>query len=89
MHVRPGVFLLVDVGTCMCMCVRVSVCVCVCVCTHPQEENARAGVLLEQSAYCLLFTAPPSVRKFAFHMVLAALRYNSGGFKRLALHCYK
>ncbi len=64
---------------------------CVCVCAHAasQEENARAGVLLEQSAYCLLFTAPPSVRKFAFHLVLAALRYNSGGFKRLALHCYK
>ena len=55
----------------------------------PQEESARAAVLLEQSAYCLLFTSPPSVRKFAFHMVLAALRYNSAGFKRLGLHAYR
>ncbi len=46
-------------------------------------------MLLEQSALCLLYTSPPSVRKFAFHMVLAGLRYNAAGLKRLGLHAYR
>lgn len=59
------------------------------VCACWQEESARAAVLLEQSALCLLYTSPPSVRKFAFHMVLAGLRYNAAGLKRLGLHAYR
>jgi hypothetical protein len=56
---------------------------------HVQEENTRAGLLLEQSALCLLYSTPPSRRKFAFQMVLAGLRYHAAGHKRLAVHSYR
>ncbi len=56
---------------------------------HFDEDNARAALLLEQSAYALLRVAPPSARKFAFHIVLAGLRYHSCKQKRLAIHCYR
>lgn len=56
---------------------------------HFDEDSARAALLLEQSAYCLLRMAPPSVRKFAFHLVLAGLRYHGSKQKRLAVHCYR
>lgn len=55
-----------------------------------QEENLRAGLLLEQAAHSLLRLAPsPHTRKFAFHLVLAGLRYNLCGQKELALRAYK
>ena len=54
-----------------------------------QEENGRAALLLEQSAYALLYLPLPSQRKFAFQMVLAGLRYHSCGQKRLATQAYR
>jgi hypothetical protein len=39
-----------------------------------QGVSLRAGVLLEQSAYCYLRVSPPMLRKFGFHMVLAGNR---------------
>ena len=55
-----------------------------------QEENLRAGLLLEQAAHSLLRLAPaPHVRKFAFHLVLAGLRFNLCEQKGLALRAYK
>lgn len=39
-----------------------------CADTPVQEENARAALLLEQSAYCLLYCRPPAPRKFAFQV---------------------
>ncbi|KXZ49490.1 hypothetical protein GPECTOR_21g716 [Gonium pectorale] len=54
-----------------------------------EEENARAGLLLEQSAYAMLFARPPLVRKFAFQMVLAGIRYICCGQKRIAIHAYR
>ncbi|KAG2449122.1 hypothetical protein HYH02_005870 [Chlamydomonas schloesseri] len=54
-----------------------------------EEENARAGLLLEQSAYCMLYLRPPLVRKFAFQMVLAGIRYICCGQKRIAIHAYR
>ncbi|PNW88325.1 hypothetical protein CHLRE_01g024400v5 [Chlamydomonas reinhardtii] len=54
-----------------------------------EEENARAGLLLEQSAYCMLYIRPPLVRKFAFQMVLAGIRYICCGQKRIAIHAYR
>lgn len=54
-----------------------------------QEENARAALLLEQAAYALLYPRQPSLRKFAFQMVLAGLRYHSCGQKRLAMQAYR
>ena len=54
-----------------------------------QEENLRAGLLLEQAAHCLLLQSPPHVRKFAFHLVLAGLRYDMCAQKGLAQRAYK
>ncbi|KAG2489318.1 hypothetical protein HYH03_012150 [Edaphochlamys debaryana] len=54
-----------------------------------EEENARAGLLLEQSAYAMLYARPPLVRKFAFQMVLAGIRYICCGQKRIAIHAYR
>ena len=54
-----------------------------------QEENLRAGLLLEQAAYCLLSQSPPHTRKFAFHLVLAGLRYDMCAQKGLAQRAYK
>ena len=54
-----------------------------------QEENLRAALLLEQAALCLLRVQPPSVRKFAFHMVLAGLRYNACDQKGLGTRAYR
>jgi hypothetical protein len=56
---------------------------------HFDEEGARAALLLEAAAYCLLRCRPASVRKAAFQLVLAGLRYHSAKQKRLSIHCYK
>ena len=61
-----------------------------CVMMHPlQEDNACAGLLLEQAAHCLLAQPHPHARKFAFHQVLAGLRYNLCDQKGLALRAYR
>eukprot|EP00798_Chlamydomonas_sp_ICE-L_P000836 gene836-33567_t len=57
--------------------------------SHFEEENARAALLLEQAAYQLLFPKTPSIRKYAFRMVLAGLRFHSCAQKRLSLHAYR
>lgn len=56
---------------------------------HFDEDSARAALLLEQSSYCLLRAGPPMVRKFAFHLVLAGLRFHGCKQKRLAVHAYR
>ena len=53
-----------------------------------QEENLRSGLLLEQAAYCLLSLSPPHTRKFAFHLVLAGLRYDMCEQKELSNRAY-
>lgn len=45
--------------------------------------------MLEQAAHCLLRTAPPHVRKYAFHMVLSGLRYNACGQQQLGIRAYR
>ncbi|EFN58685.1 hypothetical protein CHLNCDRAFT_140292 [Chlorella variabilis] len=55
---------------------------------HFQEENLRAGLLLEQAAYCLLSHQPPHTRKFAFHLVLAGLRFDMCEQKQLSTRAY-
>ena len=55
----------------------------------PQEENLRAGLMLEQAAYCLLALSSPHTRKFAFHLVLAGLRFDMCGHKGLARRAYR
>ena len=53
-----------------------------------QEDNLRAGLLLEQAAYCLLSLQPAHKRKFAFHLVLAGLRYDMCEQKFLSRRAY-
>ena len=48
-----------------------------------------AALLLEQAAHLQLLCTPPGVRKYAFHTVLAGLRYNSAGQARLGMRCYR
>ena len=54
-----------------------------------QEESLRAALLLEQAALCLLRVAPPALRKFSFHMVLAGLRYAGCGQAALGARAYQ
>ncbi len=54
-----------------------------------QEEGLRAALMLEQAALCLLRASPPALRKFAFHMVLAGLRYASSGQAALGARAYQ
>lgn len=54
-----------------------------------QEENLRSGLLLEQGTLCLLRTRPPRLRKFAFHMTLAGLRFNACDQKALGARAYR
>lgn len=60
---------------------------------HPprrvQEDNTGAGLLLEQAAHSLLRLQPPRARKFAFHLVLAGLRYGACDQDGLAQRCYR
>jgi hypothetical protein len=58
-------------------------------CLFVQEENLIAAVLLEQAALNLLHTDPPAVRKWAFHLVLAALRFSNCQQPRLANRAYR
>ena len=55
---------------------------------HFDEEAARAALLLEQAAWALLRASTPQARKWAFHLVLAGLRFHACKQKRLAIHCY-
>lgn len=55
---------------------------------HYQEDDLRGALLLESAAHSLLRLRPPQVRKFAFHLVLAGLRYNQGGQRALARRAY-
>ena len=54
-----------------------------------QEENLIAAVLLEQAALNLLHLKHPAVRKWSFHLVLAALRFSNCQQPRLANRAYR
>ncbi|XP_057823878.2 uncharacterized protein LOC131036088 isoform X2 [Cryptomeria japonica] len=56
--------------------------------TSSEEPNLRAGVLLEQAAYCFLRAKPSMLRKFGFHLVLAGNRYNICGQRKHAVRAY-
>ncbi|KAL4852692.1 Trafficking protein particle complex subunit 8 [Chlorella vulgaris] len=55
---------------------------------HFQEDNLRAGLLLEQAAHCLLALSPPHTRKFAFNLVLAGLRFDMSEQRELSGRAY-
>ncbi|XP_024378593.1 uncharacterized protein [Physcomitrium patens] len=54
-----------------------------------QGVSLRAGVLLEQAAYCYLRLSPPMLRKFGFHMVLAGNRYTVCFQRKHAMRVYR
>ena len=54
-----------------------------------QEENLRSGLLLEQGALCLLRARPPRLRRFAFHLTLAGLRFNACEQKAMGARAYR
>ena len=56
---------------------------------HFQEEDLRGALLLERAAEFLLRTEPPRVRKHAFHLVLAGLRYSKAEIGVLACRVYE
>lgn len=66
--------------------------------THDSRQHGRAGVqesdsvrsalLMEQAALFLLQIAPPGLRKFAFTMVLAGLKYLNHSQRSLGIRCY-
>ncbi|XP_063689169.1 trafficking protein particle complex subunit 8-like [Bolinopsis microptera] len=53
------------------------------------ENDLNSGLLLEQGAHCYVRVDPPSLRKYAFHLVLAGHRYSKVGQRKHALRCYK
>jgi len=53
-----------------------------------EEPSLRAGILLEQAAYCYLRANPPMLRKFGFHLVLAGNRYTICGQRKHAIRAY-
>jgi len=59
------------------------------VCAYLQEsDSVRAGLLMEQAALFLLQIPPPGLRKFAFTMVLAGLKYFQHAQRSLGIRCY-
>ena len=53
-----------------------------------ESDNVRSALLMEQAALGLLQTAPASLRKFAFTMVLAGLKYLNFSQRTLGIRCY-
>lgn len=53
-----------------------------------EEPSLRAGILLEQAAYCYLRANPRMLRKFGFHLVLAGNRYTICGQRKHAIRAY-
>ncbi|DBA74127.1 hypothetical protein WJX77_012500 [Trebouxia sp. C0004] len=53
-----------------------------------ESDSVRAGLLMEQAALFLLQIPPPGLRKFAFTMVLAGLKYFQHAQRSLGIRCY-
>ncbi|KAG0259994.1 Trafficking protein particle complex 8 [Mortierella polycephala] len=53
-----------------------------------QASDLRNGLFLEQAAHCYLRLPRPSVRKYAFHMIMAGHRFNKADQKEHAYRCY-
>jgi len=52
-------------------------------------SDLRSAMMLEQAAYCYLLNAPPNVRKYGFHIVLAGYRFTkTGSCKKHAARLY-
>ena len=56
--------------------------------TH-EANDLRSGLLFEQAAYCFLLATPPSVRKYAFHIILSGYRFSKSGQKKHSSRAYR
>ncbi|KAM0943615.1 putative tetratricopeptide-like helical domain superfamily, TRAPP III complex, Trs85 [Dioscorea sansibarensis] len=54
-----------------------------------EEPSLHAAVMLEQASYCYLFSNPPMLRKYGFHLVLAGNRYYISDQRQHAIRAYK
>ncbi|KAI9496625.1 ER-golgi trafficking TRAPP I complex 85 kDa subunit-domain-containing protein [Zychaea mexicana] len=54
-----------------------------------EDSDLRSALFLEQAAHCFLRTPKPMVRKYGFHVVMAAHRYGKALQREHALRCYK
>ncbi|XP_039130030.1 trafficking protein particle complex subunit 8 isoform X3 [Dioscorea cayenensis subsp. rotundata] len=54
-----------------------------------EEPSLHAAVMLEQASYCYLFSNPPMLRKYGFHLVLAGNRYYISDQRQHAIRTYK
>ncbi|XP_058085040.1 uncharacterized protein LOC131232663 [Magnolia sinica] len=54
-----------------------------------EEPRLHSAVILEQSSYCYLFSNPPMLRKYGFHLVLAGNYYDISGQRKHAIRTYK
>ncbi|XP_043712997.1 trafficking protein particle complex subunit 8 isoform X2 [Telopea speciosissima] len=54
-----------------------------------EEPSLHAAVMLEQASYCYLFSSPPMLRKFGFHLVLAGNRYYLSDQRKHAIRTYR
>ncbi|XP_063702999.1 trafficking protein particle complex subunit 8 [Culicoides brevitarsis] len=54
-----------------------------------EDSDLRSALLLEQAAYCYISTETPQFRKYAFHMVLAAHRYQRAGQRKHSYRAHK
>ncbi len=57
-------------------------------CPLQESDSVRSALMMEQAALYLLQIAPPGLRKFAFTMVLAGLKYLNFSQRTLGIRCY-
>ncbi|CAN4113940.1 unnamed protein product [Withania somnifera] len=53
------------------------------------EEPLHSAVMLEQASYCYLFSTPPMLRKYGFHLVLSGDLYKKCDQLKHAIRTYK
>ncbi|XP_070190978.1 trafficking protein particle complex subunit 8-like isoform X2 [Littorina saxatilis] len=53
-----------------------------------EDADLSSALFLEQAAHCFICMAPPMVRKYSFHMILAGHRFNKAGQRKHALRSY-
>uniref|UniRef100_A0A336LLK1 CSON010132 protein n=1 Tax=Culicoides sonorensis TaxID=179676 RepID=A0A336LLK1_CULSO len=54
-----------------------------------EDSDLRSAILLEQAAFCYISGPTPYFRKYAFHMVLAAHRYQRAGQRKHSYRAHK
>ncbi|KAM7264486.1 hypothetical protein ACFE04_002169 [Oxalis oulophora] len=53
------------------------------------EEPLHSAVMLEQASYCYMFSVPPMLHKYGFHLVLAGDRYRKCDQYKHAIRTYR